>query len=211
MVSSISLRRPRRDEWEALVARYKGDHWDKTHDAIITAAAAMLRERGYDGTSVADVMKAAGLTHGGFYAHFDDKTAMLASATERAFVQSPKNFDVLSSMANAKGDAGFIAEKYLAETQVNDVAGSCPGGALMSEVRRQPETVRAAFMDGARHSARALGAADGLAKSKRQPEAWAALSLLMGALALMRAATDAQTKAAISKQAAEALRQLAKD
>ena len=91
----------RRGQTRKAMARYKNDHHGKTHGAIVDAASKLLREHGFTDTSVANVMKAVGLTHGGFYAHFPDKTAMLVAAVERAFVQSPKNFDVLTRMANA--------------------------------------------------------------------------------------------------------------
>src|SRR2546430_17174883 len=55
-----------------------------THDRIVEAAARAIRRSGYDGTGVADIMKDAGLTHGGFYAHFASREAMLAEAADRA-------------------------------------------------------------------------------------------------------------------------------
>jgi TetR/AcrR family transcriptional regulator, transcriptional repressor for nem operon len=127
------------------MARYKGDHWDKTHAAVIDAAGKMLRQRGFDDTSVVEVMKAVGLTHGGFYAHFDDKTDMLVAALGHAFVGSPKNFATLAKIANAKGDAGLIAEKYLANERLTNPATGCPAAALVSELPRQPEAVQMAF------------------------------------------------------------------
>src|SRR5437879_9620658 len=55
-----------------------------THERIVEAAARAIRRSGYGGTGVADIMKAAGLTHGGFYAHFASREAMLAEAADRA-------------------------------------------------------------------------------------------------------------------------------
>src|SRR5207249_9381244 len=57
---------------------------DVTHERIVDAAARAIRRSGYGGTSVADIMKEAGLTHGGFYAHFSSREAMLAEAADRA-------------------------------------------------------------------------------------------------------------------------------
>src|SRR5437763_7637469 len=57
---------------------------EATHDRIVEAAARAIRRSGYDGTGVADIMKDAGLTHGGFYAHFASREAMLAEAADRA-------------------------------------------------------------------------------------------------------------------------------
>src|SRR5260221_6574801 len=57
---------------------------EATHERIVEAAARAIRRSGYDGTGVADIMKDAGLTHGGFYAHFPSREAMLAEAADRA-------------------------------------------------------------------------------------------------------------------------------
>jgi TetR/AcrR family transcriptional repressor of nem operon len=57
---------------------------EATHDRIVEAAARAIRRSGYGGTSVPDIMKDAGLTHGGFYAHFESREAMLAEAADRA-------------------------------------------------------------------------------------------------------------------------------
>jgi TetR/AcrR family transcriptional regulator, transcriptional repressor for nem operon len=120
-------------------------------------------------------MKAVGLTHGGFYAHFEDKTAMLAAAVQEAFVQSPKSFKFLTEMATAKNDAGLIAKHYLADGRVRDVASGCRAAALVSEVPRQELAVQDAFQTGTIATMEALAEAPGLAE-----ESWAALSMLVG-------------------------------
>lgn len=190
------------------MARYKSDHWDKTHIAIVEAAGRMLRERGFAGTGVGDVMKAVGLTHGGFYAHFDDKTAMLVAAVENALVESPKNFAILAGLVEEAGDPGLIAEYYLCDERIANVANGCPGGAFLSELQRQPWPIRAAFESGAKSTAKALAQAAGLRSD--EAEDWAGLSLLMGALSLMRATPDIATRQTIRNQAVTAFRKLAR-
>jgi TetR/AcrR family transcriptional regulator, transcriptional repressor for nem operon len=190
------------------VVRYKSGHRDTTHAAIVAAASTLLRDNGFTDTSVALVMKAVGLTHGGFYAHFPDKTAMIIAAVDEAFVESPKNFATLARIANAKHDAGFIADKYLDDERVQKIATGCPAAALVSELPRQPEPVQRAFQAGATATARELAKADGLG-SDANPEAWAALAMLMGALSLMRAVPDQQTRQSIRSQVTAALRHLA--
>ena len=66
------------------MARTPGSSKAETHERIVKTAARAIREHGYDGASVADVMKQAGLTHGGFYAHFESRDAMLAEAVDCA-------------------------------------------------------------------------------------------------------------------------------
>jgi TetR/AcrR family transcriptional regulator, transcriptional repressor for nem operon len=191
------------------MARYTDDHRAKTHEAILEAASKLLRDHGFTDTSVGNVMKAVGLTHGGFYAHFPDKTALLMAAVERAFVQSPKNFEALSRHANGKGDTGFVAEKYLSDHQVDDVAGGCPAAALVSELHRQAAPVQDAFHAGARATAIELAKAPGLGRENGEP-AWAELALLMGALSMMRAMPDPTVRATIRDQTIEALRRLSR-
>jgi TetR/AcrR family transcriptional regulator, transcriptional repressor for nem operon len=192
---------------EALkLVRYDKTHHGETHKAIVTAASTLLREKGFTETSVGTVMKAVGLTHGGFYAHFEDKTAMLAAATAEAFQQSPINFTGLAKMATASGDVGVIAKHYLSEGRVKDVASGCPAAALASELPRQEVDVRLAFQNGTTETLEALAQAPGLSE---QENAWAALSMLVGGLMLMRAMPDAKTNADIRSQISDALRTLA--
>src|SRR5215475_11637245 len=70
------------------MARTPNSHKEATHARIVAVAARALRRNGYAGVGVADVMKEAGLTHGGFYAHFDSRDALLVEALERASTES---------------------------------------------------------------------------------------------------------------------------
>jgi TetR/AcrR family transcriptional regulator, transcriptional repressor for nem operon len=193
---------------EASMTRYKGDHWDKTHSAIVAAAGRLLRERGFDGTSVGEVMKAVGLTHGGFYAHFEDKTALLVAAVQSALAESPKNFALLARLADEAGDPGLVAQYYLGDERVVNVADGCPGGAFISELQRQAVPVQSAFEAGARATAKALGQTPRFGRD--EAEDWAGLSMLMGALSMMRATPDLATREAIRNQAVAAFRKLAR-
>src|SRR5579862_5333498 len=67
--------------------RYSQTHKEETHRKVVRAAAAAIRAKGPDGVGVADIMAEAGLTHGGFYAHFPSKEALVAAAVEEAFGQ----------------------------------------------------------------------------------------------------------------------------
>jgi TetR/AcrR family transcriptional regulator, transcriptional repressor for nem operon len=189
------------------MVRYDKDHHTQTHSAIVDAASKLLREKGFTETSVGTVMKAVGLTHGGFYAHFEDKTAMLCAAMEEAFVQSPKNFKAMADMASAAGDAGLVAKYYLSEARVKNVASGCPAAALVSELPRQDHAVQKAFQAGTIETMEALAGAPGLS-SAPDGSAWAALSMLVGGLTLMRACPDAKTNNIIRTQIIEALRTL---
>jgi TetR/AcrR family transcriptional regulator, transcriptional repressor for nem operon len=189
------------------MVRYKNDHSTKTREAIIDAAGKLLREKGFAETSVGTVMKAVGLTHGGFYAHFADKTAMLSAAVDEAFVQSPKNFAKLAEMANARNDVGFIAQHYLSDSRVNDRATGCPAAALAGEIPRQELPVVERFEAGTLETVEALAKAPGLSNDD-QPFAWAAMSMLVGGLELMRISTNQRQREIIRNQIIAALRSL---
>lgn len=115
-----------------------------THDRIVEVAARAIRRSGYGGTGVADIMKEAGLTHGGFYAHFDSREALLAEAADRAGAQA-----VAASagvVAAAPPDQGLQAllQAYLSQAHLGAVETGCPVAALGSEMPRQPASVRRA-------------------------------------------------------------------
>jgi TetR/AcrR family transcriptional regulator, transcriptional repressor for nem operon len=190
------------------MVRYEKGHRERTQQAIVEAASRLMRERGFTEASVGNVMKAVGLTHGGFYAHFPDKTAMLAAAVDKSFVESPKNFTALAGMATATGDVGVIARYYLAEHRIADIASGCPAAALVSEVHRQDAAVRSRFCTGAEETRRALASAPGLSTAD-DDHSWAALAMLVGSLALMRAMLDAGLNETIREQAIDGLRKLA--
>jgi TetR/AcrR family transcriptional regulator, transcriptional repressor for nem operon len=191
------------------MVRYDKGHHDQTHSAIVDAASKLLREKGFTETSVGTVMKAVGLTHGGFYAHFEDKTAMLCAAMREAFEESPKNFTALAKLANRTGDAGVVAKHYLSESRVKDVTTGCPAAALVSELPRQDSAVQKAFQAGTIETLQALATTPGFS-AEADGAAWAALSMLVGGLTLMRACHDAETNDIIRTQIINGMRVLAK-
>jgi TetR/AcrR family transcriptional regulator, transcriptional repressor for nem operon len=188
------------------MVRYGKTHAAETHISIVDAASLLLREKGFSETSVPAVMKAVGLTHGGFYAHFENKTEMLAAAMAQAFQQSPLNFKSLAGMAEKTGDVGVIARHYLSESRVKDFASGCPAAALVSEVPRQDTEVQRAFQHGTEATLDALADAPGINENEN---AWAALSMLVGGLTLMRAFQSETTRKKIRAQIIEAIRALA--
>jgi AcrR family transcriptional regulator len=116
-----------------------------THDRIVEAASRAIRRSGYGGTSVPDIMKDAGLTHGGFYAHFDSREAMLAEAADRAGADSVATLARVASTAPPQRALQKMAELYLSKEHIESAEVVCPVAALGSEMPRQaPEVRRAA-------------------------------------------------------------------
>src|SRR6266702_4596875 len=115
-----------------------------THERIVGAAARSIRRSGYDGTGVADIMKKVGLTHGGFYAHFASREAMLAEAADRAGAESVATLTRVAAAAPPQEALGAMIRAYLSKEHVEDAETGCPVAALGSETPRQASRVRRA-------------------------------------------------------------------
>lgn len=116
-----------------------------THERIVDAAARAIRRSGYHGTGVADIMKDAGLTHGGFYAHFDSREAMLAEAADRAGRESVALMERVVAAVPPEQALATVLQAYLSKAHVEGVEAGCATAALCSEMPRQaPEVRRAA-------------------------------------------------------------------
>jgi len=118
---------------------------DVTHERIVEAAGRAIRRSGYDGIGVADIMKEAGLTHGGFYAHFASREAMLAEAADRAGADGVAAVARIAAASSPKKAWQALLSAYLSEAHVKGVETGCAVAALGSELPRQaPEVRRAA-------------------------------------------------------------------
>src|SRR5436305_35482 len=116
-----------------------------THERIVEAAARAIRRSGYDGTGVADIMKDAGLTHGGFYAHFASREAMLAEAADRAGGESVSMMGRIAATVPPEEALQAMMQAYLSREHVAGIETGCAAAALGSEMPRQaPEVRRAA-------------------------------------------------------------------
>ncbi|MBQ5940544.1 TetR/AcrR family transcriptional regulator [Massilia sp. AB1] len=114
---------------------------EQTHARIVEAAARALRREGFAGVGVADVMKQAGLTHGGFYAHFPSREALLLEAVERA---ASEGATVLAERIGARTAKGMsplqaLIDAYLSLEHLEATEEGCLVGALGSEMARQDE------------------------------------------------------------------------
>jgi TetR/AcrR family transcriptional repressor of nem operon len=125
---------------------------EATHERIVNAAARAIRRSGFEGVGVADVMKEAGLTHGGFYAHFDSREALLVEALERAGGKSLAAARAAASLAKRVDGRQpqnatmlrAIIESYLSDAHLSGTESGCPVAALASEMPRQSPELRKA-------------------------------------------------------------------
>jgi AcrR family transcriptional regulator len=158
-----------------------------THDRIVETAARALRGTGFGGVGVADVMKQAGLTHGGFYAHFASRDVLLAEALERAGQESRDNLRRAVAAGEARGKSAFraLVENYLSDHHLAGPEHGCPVAALASEMPRQADPVREAAVA----RVQSLLAAVREALAPQQPDEAAAViaGQLIGSLQLARA------------------------
>jgi TetR/AcrR family transcriptional repressor of nem operon len=175
---------------------------DLTHERIVEAAARAIRRSGYHGTGVADIMKEAGLTHGGFYAHFPSREAMLAEAADRAGAEGVAAMARIAAAAPPHQARHALMSAYLSKAHVEGVETGCPVAALGSETPRQaPEVRRAA-------TRRIKEMIDLVARQSpdwgqrgAHDEALVTVATMVGALVLARAVDDPSLSDALRKAA----------
>jgi TetR/AcrR family transcriptional repressor of nem operon len=115
---------------------------DATHERIVSVASRAIRRSGYGGTGVADIMKEAGLTHGGFYSHFLSREAMLAEAAGKACADSAAVAAEVVAAAPPDRALASLLGAYLSREHVERIDVGCPLAALGSETSRQAPEVR---------------------------------------------------------------------
>ena len=124
------------------MSRISSNRKEATHERIVEAAARAIRRSGYSGTGVADIMKAAGLTHGGFYAHFASREAMLAEAADRAGAEAVAASASIAAAAPPQNALQSLLRAYLSKEHLESIERGCPVAALGSEMPRQAPEVR---------------------------------------------------------------------
>jgi TetR/AcrR family transcriptional repressor of nem operon len=130
--------------------RYSDTHKEETRRKVVRAAARAVRAKGPDGVGVAEVMAEAGLTHGGFYAHFPNKEALVVAAIEEAFGQSERRFGrITEGLEPAEALAAFVDLYVTPEHRAHPEPG-CPVAGLSSDLPRQGLPVREAYERGVR-------------------------------------------------------------
>ncbi|MBB4391038.1 TetR/AcrR family transcriptional regulator [Bradyrhizobium sp. ERR14] len=125
--------------------RYSREHKQETHDRIVRKASVRLREKGAHGIGVADLMKEAGLTHGGFYAHFDSREALVIEAFGYAMDRSMEHWRKITDEVSPDKRLAMIAEAYLSALHRDNPGHGCSIPALGAEIARESPKARKAF------------------------------------------------------------------
>lgn len=148
---------------------------------ILDVASRLFRDKGFDAVSVAEVMKAAGLTHGGFYGHFSSKDDLIAQTLAHA----------LAADTVGGGDFHAYVGSYLSPRHRDNAAGGCPTAGLAGAIRHQTPAARSAMAEGLRAQIaridKALPESDPVERRRAAIGSWAAM---VGAVILARAIDD---------------------
>jgi TetR/AcrR family transcriptional regulator, transcriptional repressor for nem operon len=171
--------------------RYGSARKQETRRSVVRAAAAAMRVKGPDGVSVAEIMAEAGLTHGGFYAHFPSKQALIAEAVEEAFGQSRRRFARMTEGMTPRDALASFIDGYLCADHRDNPQRGCPISTLVNDLPRQSQGVRDAFDAGVEISVARLEAwLPGQDPAARRGLASSILAEMAGAMALARAVSD---------------------
>lgn len=183
---------------------------EESHTRIVQTAAARFREAGVDGVGVAELMKDAGLTHGGFYRHFASRDELVAEAVECALSDGGRAVEaVAASKASRPVVAARLVEAYLSTAHRDSLTTSCAVTTLAGDVARSNERTRTAYTQQVNTYLDLLANLAAAEKSKeKRAKAIAALSSLVGAVSLSRAVNDEALSREILKAAADELKAL---
>ena len=169
---------------------------------ILDAASRLFRERGFDSVTVAEVMKAAGLTHGGFYGYFKSKDELIAGALA----------DVLTKRPEPSGDLAAFAAGYLSQTHRDNRAGGCPTAALAAETVRLEGDARAEMTTGLKRQIERLSRiAPGQDAAQKRQTAIGSWAAMVGAMILARVSDDPALSSEVLDQTKVWLATLATD
>jgi TetR/AcrR family transcriptional regulator, transcriptional repressor for nem operon len=148
---------------------------------ILEVASRLFRDKGFDAVSVAEVMKAAGLTHGGFYGHFSSKDDLIAQTLTH----------VLAADTGGGGGLRAYVDDYLSPRHRDNCAGGCPTAGLAAAIRHQTPAARSAMTEGLRSQIDRIGKAlPELDVADRRRAAIGSFAAMVGAVILARAIDD---------------------
>ncbi|NIG19236.1 TetR/AcrR family transcriptional regulator [Pantoea sp. Al-1710] len=169
----------------------KLSHKARTRQRILDEAAVVMRECGTEGIGVAALMKRAGLTHGGFYAHFDSREALVEAVIAEMFADSAQRFAAITQLEDPAERLAQLIDNYLSEHHRNTPGEGCPIPALVSEIAHLPIETRTLFSqrrDAVRQ--RLAQALNEMHHPQADDVAASMLAEMVGAVALARACPD---------------------
>ena len=171
--------------------RYDAEHKQKTREKVLDAAAEALRLDGPLKMGVAEVMAKAGLTHGGFYAHFKSKDELVACTIDHMFATSAqRRLDGMKDWPPAQALSAYI-DFYLSESHRDKRITGCAMPALAADLPRLPTAAQEAFAGGVRRmTERIAGLLTAMGRDNAEDLAASTVAEMVGALSLARAEPD---------------------
>src|SRR4051812_31643907 len=167
--------------------RYSREHKLETHARIVKKASVRLREKGAHGVGVADLMKDAGLTHGGFYAHFDSREALVMEAFAYAMDRSTERWRKLAEQTTPDQRLAAIVDSYLTPLHRDDPGHGCAVPALGAEIARESPKTRKAFAAKLEQMIDMIAAQiPDVPRKAARKQAMASLATMMGTMVLAR-------------------------
>ncbi len=177
---------------------------------MVKAAGRLFRERGFESVAIAEVMKAAGLTHGGFYGQFASKTECAVEACQEAFAENRSHLARWTG-EDATSDIAPIVSGYLSEAHRDGRGRGCTFAALAADAARSAPEVRTVFTEGLRAHRDAIAASIAGDAGDRDRKALAILATLVGALLPLRAVAGSELSSEVLEAAREVLLTAAPD
>jgi len=171
--------------------RYSRQHKDETHHRLLKKAAEEFRRNGVQGTGIAPLMGHLGLTHGGFYAHFDSKNELIAQASGPMFEDDLAGRMFAAAEAAPKGKGVRIIVNYYLSSQHRDSPAGCALAGLAGEMARQPKSVRNAYISAMDHRLKRIAALlPGEDEKARFERARLLMAGMAGTMMIAKAMTD---------------------
>jgi TetR/AcrR family transcriptional regulator, transcriptional repressor for nem operon len=171
--------------------RYSAQHKAQTHERLIKTAAKQFRRRGVQGIGIAKLMGGLGLTHGGFYAHFDNKSELVAAAARNIFKEATVQIEAAAAAAPKGRELTAIISSYLSAGHRDTHGCLLPG--LTGEIARQPQTVRTALTQAFYEYANRISKyMPGSNEEERRSQARLLFSGMAGTMMVARAINDRQ-------------------
>ena len=173
--------------------RYSREHKIETHARIVKKASVRLREKGAHGIGVADLMKEAGLTHGGFYAHFTSREALVIEAFAYAMERSTQRWRKLAEQTAPEKRLATIVDSYLTRVHRDDPGHGCAVPALGAEIARESPKTRRAFAAKLEQMIDMMAEQiPGVPRKAARKQAMATIATMMGTLVLSRIAGNGE-------------------
>ncbi len=186
--------------------RYSKEHKQETHARIVKKASVRLREKGAHGIGVADLMKDAGLTHGGFYAHFDSREALVIEAFNYAMDRAIERWRKVTAETPPEKRLATVIDGYLTTIHRDDPGQGCAIPALGAEIARESPKTRKAFALKLEQFVDMMAdQIQDLPRKTARKQAMATLATMMGTIVMSRIAGNSELSEEILAAGREAV------